>query len=76
MISHDAPRLTHNTRGMAGGGDLFAAIMMGHHLSGADWRIAFNEAAELTRKIITSADASGSIDIDPSAVQSVLKDRA
>lgn len=73
MISHEAPRLAHNTRGMAGGGDLFAAVMMGRHLSGADWRHAFDDAARLSRQIINSADMSGTIDIDLKMVTDGLK---
>ncbi len=75
MITYDAlTDVSHETNngGMSGGGDLFAAMLMGTRLSGLDWRHAFEKIAPLSRQIINSAQQTGAIDIDLSIVRDVL----
>ena len=75
VISHDALRLAHNPFGMAGGGDLFAAILLAVRVSGTDWRNAFEDASRLSRDIINGTDKADTIDIDLSHVTRVLQTR-
>jgi pyridoxine kinase len=70
---HEAPRLNHHKNGISGGGDLFAALLMGMRLSGHQWRDAFENAAPLCRKIINDADQADAIDINLDAISKTLK---
>ena len=74
--SFDAPILTHNEKGMSGGGDLFAALLIGFRMLGHDWRDAFAHTAKFSRSIINGADKNGATDIDLELLKDVLKDRA
>jgi pyridoxine kinase len=74
--THEAPRLIHQKDGISGGGDLFAALLMGMRLSGHGWSDAFENAAPLCRRIIDDVDQADVIDIDIDIVNSVLKGRA
>ena len=72
MTSHAAAPLTPDSRGMAGGGDLFAALLMGYYLSYANWRSAFEQAAKISRHIINGADKADAIDIDLDLLNDVI----
>ena len=74
--SYDAPLVSQDNKGMSGGGDLFAAIVMGIRLSGKSWSEAFLETAPLSRLIINDAGRTGAKDIDIAAMQAALRDRA
>ena len=73
MITYDMPSGTgeNATHGMSGGGDLFAAILMGMRMNGDNWRDAFKNTAPLCRQIINSAQDGH--DIDVAIVRDVLR---
>ena len=57
VVAFDGPRLVHQTKGLSGGGDLFAAIAMGKRMTAHhDWIKALEQASRLSRQILMASD--------------------
>jgi len=57
VVAFDGPRLVHQTKGLSGGGDLFAAIAMGKRMTAHhDWIKALEQASRLGRQILMASD--------------------
>lgn len=60
-------------KGMPGGGDLFASLMMAAKLKGADWVKAGEQASRICRQILADAGHTNAKDIDISIVKQILR---
>jgi len=69
---HKAPLLTHHPHGFSGGGDLFAALLAAHIITGHDMAAAFSRAATLTSAILQHLDHHQQSDITGLAIKSIL----
>jgi len=57
VVAFDGPRLVHQTKGLSGGGDLFAAIAMGKRMTAHhDWIKALEQASRLSHQILMASD--------------------
>jgi pyridoxal/pyridoxine/pyridoxamine kinase len=91
VLTFEGPRLIHQTKGLSGGGDLFAAIAMGKRLAGKrlagkrlagkrltasnDWRAAIKQASQLSRSILMASDHPNRDDINPDEIIATLSQK-
>ena len=65
---HDGAALQHQSKGLSGGGDLFAAIVMGRYLQLLDWGVAVARSSPKAQAILHQSDAPGQGQILPQAI--------
>jgi pyridoxal/pyridoxine/pyridoxamine kinase len=81
VLTFEGPRLIHQTKGLSGGGDLFAAIAMGMRLAGKrltasnDWRAAIKQASQLSRSILMASDHPNRDEINPDEIIAALSQK-
>jgi pyridoxal/pyridoxine/pyridoxamine kinase len=81
VLTFEGPRLIHQTKGLSGGGDLFAAIAMGKRLAGKrltasnDWRAAIKQASQLSRSILMASDHPNRDEINPDEIIAALSQK-
>lgn len=67
-VFHDGAALHHQPKGLSGGGDLFAAIVMGCYLKSLDWGEAIAQSSPKAQAILHQSDAPGQGQILPQAI--------
>ena len=67
-VFHDGAALHHQPKGLSGGGDLFAAILMGYYLNSLDWEGAVAQSSPKAQAILHQSDAPGQGQILPQAI--------
>ena len=67
-VFHQGAALHHQPKGLSGGGDLFAAILMGDYLKSLDWGDAVAQSSPKAQAILHQSDAPGQGQIQPQAI--------
>ncbi len=67
-VFHQGAALHHQPKGLSGGGDLFAAILMGYYLKSLDWGDAVTQSSPKAQAILHQSDAPGQGQILPQAI--------
>ena len=67
-VFHDGNALQHQPKGLSGGGDLFAAMVMGNYLKTDDWGVAVAISSTKAQSILHQSDAPGQAQILPHTI--------
>ena len=71
-VFHSGKTLQHQPHGLSGGGDLFAAILIGDYLENRDWNKAVAKASPKAQAILYQSDAPGQGQVLPQAINDHL----